>query len=286
MKLNPIERVSSLTRKEFEEEYLKKNKPVVFTKLAAEWQATNKWSFQWFRQNYGHIQVPVYDNSFRKAGSKYLCEKTFMPFGDFLNIIEHQETDLRMFLFNIFKEIPELVNDFSTPTITNGFLERFPMMFFGGKGAKVDLHYDLDCATVFITQFQGRKKIILFAPNQSKYLYQHPFTVQSEVPLDQVDYNKYPALKLAHGFETTIDHGETLFMPHLFWHFIYYTDGGFSLSLRRHNMYTRARGAFNIARHFAIDKGMNLLLGEKWRAFKAYTARKKAQSAITHSTTS
>ncbi len=153
-------------------------------------------------------------------------------------------------------------------------------MFFGGQGARVDLHYDLDCATIFKTQFQKRKKVILFAPDQGDYLYQHPFTVQSEVRLDQPDFEKHPALKRAKGFETTLHHGETLFMPHLYWHYMNYVDGGFSISLRRHSLYTRSRGMFNIARHFVVDKGMNHVLGDKWTNIKASLAQKRAQAAL------
>jgi hypothetical protein len=280
LNLAPIEKVSGLTRRDFEEEYLKKNKPVVFTDLVADWPATDKWTFDWLRTHHGHIRVPVFDNDFRKPGKNYLVPKRTMPFGEYLDTIEAGPTDLRMFLFNIFKYVPEMVHDFSMPDITDGWLKAYPMMFFGGEGARVDLHYDLDCATVFITQFQKRKKVILFAPDQADYLYQHPFTVQSELRLDQPDLEKYPALKKAQGLETTLYHGETLFMPHLYWHFIYYLDGGFSLSLRRHNWYTRGRGAYNIARHLILDKGMNYMLGEKWETYKSKLAQKRAQSVL------
>lgn len=280
MNLNEIERRSGLSREEFEEEYLKKNRPVIFTDLVSNWPATEKWTFKWLKSNYGHLKVPLYDNDFRKPGKNYLTPKITMPFGDYLDIIEEGPTELRMFLYNIFKHAPELMNDFSMPDITDGFLKSFPMMFFGGQGAKVDLHYDLDCATIFITQFQTRKRIIIFPPDQGDYLYQHPFTVQSEVKLDKPDFEKHPALKLANGYEAVLEHGETLFMPHLWWHYIYYEDGGFSLSLRRHSTYTRARGTFNIARHFVVDKGMNYLLGNRWTNFKANMAQKRASAVI------
>ncbi len=280
MKLQPIERRSGLTRREFEEEYLKKNKPVVFTDLAAKWPATEKWTFEWLSKNYGHLEVPLYDNNFRKPGKGYLTPTKHMPFGDYLALIQQGPTELRMFLYNIFKHAPELTSDFAMPHVTDGFLKNFPMMFFGGQGAKVDLHYDLDCATVFLTQFQTRKRVILFAPDQGDYLYQHPFTVQSEVKLDRPDFELHPALLKAQGYEVVLEHGETVFMPHLWWHYIYYEDGGFSLSLRRHSTYTRTRGIFNITRHFVVDKGMNYLLGQRWTNIKANMAKKRAMAVL------
>ncbi len=280
MNLTEIERVSNLSRKDFEEEYLKKNKPVVFTDLVADWPATEKWTFDWLKSTHGHLEVPVYDNDFRKPGKDYLTPKRTMLFGDYLDIIQGNPTDLRMFFFNIFKHAPDMVNDFSMPKVTDGWLKTFPMMFFGGHGVRVDLHYDLDCATIFLTQFQKKKKVVLLPYDQGDYLYQHPFTVQSEVRLDNSDFSKHPALKLATGYETTLEHGETLFMPHLYWHYLYYTEGGFSLALRRHSLYTRTRGSWNIARHFVVDKSMNYVLGTKWTDIKAGMAQKRTQSVL------
>jgi hypothetical protein len=184
-----------------------------------------------------------------------------------------------MFLYNIFKHAPEMTNDFSMPTITDGFLKNYPLMFFGGQGAKVDLHYDLDCAAIFITQFQSRKKIILFPPDQGDYLYQHPFTVQSEVALDNPDYNKHAALKLAQGYETMLKHGETLFIPSQTWHYMYYSEGGYSLSLRKHNMQTRAFGVYHVFKHL-VDKGMNSVLDDRWQNIKGNLARRRAASVM------
>ena len=280
MELQPIERRTGLTRREFEEEYLNKNKPVIFTDLVKDWPATEKWTFDFFKQEHGDIKVPIYDNNFRKAGKGYLTPTKEMRFGDYLDLIQSEPTELRMFLFNIFKHAPELAKDFSMPTITDGWLKSLPFMFFGGETSKVDLHYDLDCATVFITQFQTRKKVILFAPDQSPYLYQHPFTVQSSVMLDNPDFDKHPALKRARGFETVLTHGETLYMPSLYWHYMYYMDGGYSLSLRTHSNYTRMRGAWNVSRHFLVDKSMNMLLGTRWSDIKENMARRKAAMAM------
>jgi len=154
MKLQSIERRTGLTRDEFQQHYLKNKIPVIFTDLSANWEATNKWTFDWLQQNHGHIEVPLFGADMHAAGKGYMTPKEHMKFGDYLNLIQNEPTDLRMFLFNIFKHVPEMVNE----------------------------HYDIDCSNVFITQFQKpRKEILLFSQEQSSLLYQHPFTVQSHV---------------------------------------------------------------------------------------------------------
>ena len=279
LNLQPIERRSGLTKREFQEEYFKKNKPVIFTDFTKDWPAYEKWTFDYFRNNHGNIMVPVFDNDFRKAGEGYLSAKKEMKFGDYLTLIENEPTELRMFLFNIFKHVPELMNDIKEPKVHDGFLMKYPMMFFGGHGSKVDLHYDLDCATVFLSQFLTRKKVVLFPNEEGPKLYHHPFTVQSHVELDRVDFEKHPAFKKAKGFEGVIGHGETLFMPSLWWHYIYYQDGGFSISLRSHTARSQARGLWNISRHFVVDQGMNKILGKRWNNIKDNIAAKNAKAA-------
>ncbi len=46
------------------------------------------------------------------------------------------------------------------------------------------------------------------------------------------DYDQFPALKLAQGYEVILDHGDTLFMPAGYWHHMEYLDSGFAMSLR------------------------------------------------------
>ena len=92
-----------------------------------------------------------------------------MLFSDYLNLIAQKPTKLRMFLFNIFKHAPELCHDFSYPDIVDHYLTRHPFMFFGGATSWVDIHMDLDFSHVFITQFHGEKKVVLFDPKYPHY---------------------------------------------------------------------------------------------------------------------
>ncbi len=279
MQLQPIEKRSGITPEEFREQYLLPGRPVVFRDLAADWPATQKWTFNYLKKNYGQLKVPLFGNDFHDAGKGYMSPKVHMPFAEYLDLIQAGPTDLRMFLYNIFLHAPELVNDVKMPTIMPGFVKEYPFMFFGGQGAVVKLHYDIDCSSVFLTQFQTRKRVTLFAPDQSRYLYQHPFTVQSHVDVLNPDYEKYPAFKKAVGWDTVLEHGETVFIPSTFWHFIQYVDGGFSISLRANDsVFTRIRGLSNIARHFVVDKGMNKLLGPKWKHWKEVKAEERAMA--------
>ena len=278
MKLSPVERRSGLTREAFAAEYLEPSKPVVFTDLAKDWSAHQNWTIHHFRKQYGHFMVPVVSQNHAQPGKNYLAAEKTIPFGEYLNLLEAGPTDLRIFLWNIFKTAPELRRDFKIPDIMDGFVDELPYMFFGGEGSFVGMHFDIDMSHVFLNQIHGRKRVILFAPDQSRNLYQLPFTVASFVDPRNPDYNRYPALANAVGYDVMLQPGETLFMPSGFWHFIEYADGGYSISLRSFgSISSRMRGLANIARHFVVDKGMNRLMGPNWRRVKEKMAERRSR---------
>jgi Cupin-like domain len=277
MTLRTIDKRSNITREVFKNDYLTPQLPIVFTDLASQWFATEKWTFDYFKQEYGKMEIPVYDNDFHKPGKGYMKPTSKMPFAAYLSLIQKEPTQLRMFLFNIFQHAPELLKDVKIPTIMDGFVKEYPFMFFGGEGSFTPMHYDIDCSSVFLTQFQSRKRVVLFAPDQSPYLYQYPFTVQSPVNVLKPNYDKFPAFKKAVGYETILGHGETLFIPSTYWHFIEYIEGGYSLSLRANDSWrTQLKGLWNLSNHFVIDKGMNALCGIKWKMWKEDYAQRKA----------
>ncbi|MCB9265508.1 MAG: cupin-like domain-containing protein [Lewinellaceae bacterium] len=279
MSLKAVDRKGGVTRESFAREYLEPRIPVILVDLMDHWPAKSKWTMEFFKENYGQLQVPVFSDNVSKPGKKYMAPDKIVPLREFLEAIEQGPSNLRMFLFNIFKHAPELCHDFNIPTIMDGFIRDFPFMFFGGQSSKVALHYDIDLSHVFLNQFHGRKRVVLFPPSQSKHIYQHPFTVASYIDVNKPDYEQFPALRKVEGFEAILQPGETLFMPSGYWHYIEYLDGGYSISLRANESYTRrARGLWNIAKHFMVDKGMNRLMGQEWRRLKEEMARRRAET--------
>lgn len=282
MKLISLNRCSTSSSSHFQANYLSSNTPVILETLMDDWSAKSKWSLQYFKEQYGDLQVPVFDQTFSKSGKKYMQASQTMPFRDYLSAIQAGPSNWRLFLFNLFEHVPALKDDFKVPTIMDGFIKEYPFTFFGGANSKVALHYDIDKSHVFLSQFEGRKRVVLFAPNQSRNLYQLPFTVSSHVDINKPDYQKYPALANVQGYEALLYPGDTLFIPSGYWHYIEYLDAGFSMSQRASDsIITKMEGVVNIAKHFVIDRGMNHLCGEKWATMKATMAQKRAQTLLT-----
>ena len=279
--LQNIARKAGLTRESFAYEHLKPMQPVVLTDLMDSWVGKTKWTVEHFKQHYGHLQVPVYSPNYSKPGKGYMEADTHMSFEEYLTLMQGGPMEYRIFLWNIFKHVPEMRQDFSLPTIMDGFFNDFPFMFFGGAGAVTPMHYDIDMSHVFLNQLHGRKRVVLFSPEQSKYLYHLPYSVASYVDINHPDYERFPALSKASGYDVTLNPGESLFIPSGFWHYIEYVDGGYSISLRANESYTRrVQGVLNIATHFVVDKGMNRLLGQNWRKVKEQMAFRRAATVL------
>ena len=110
------------------------------------------------------------------------------------------------------------------------------MLFVGGQGSITHMHFDIDLSHILHTQFAGKKRVLLFPYGEQYKLYRKPWEVLSVANYanyhENFDYENFPAVKLAEGYEVILEHGDTLFMPAGYWHHMEYIDGGFAMSLR------------------------------------------------------
>lgn len=286
MKLNievqiPVVDGSTITRQEFESKYLKPQKPVILRGLWKQYPAYEKWTMDYFRQSMGDIMVDLFSSKLANPSETLSVPHARMKFSEYLDLIEHDPTDLRLFLFPVFKHRPELLKDFGYPKITGHYL-KIPFMFFGPKKSVTRMHQDIDMSNVFLTQFAGKRRIVLFAPDQSTLLYRLPFNVHSTVDIDHPDFDTYPGLKYAKGCSGVLENGDTLFMPSGYWHHIEYLEGGFGLSVRTlgHNLATILRGGYNVTIQRKFDDIMRKWRGDKWFEYKKRLAQKRAKAAI------
>lgn len=284
MQLNKIERISDISTEDFIANYLKPGKPVILTDfIDRDSPAFKKWTYSYFKELAGDQVVSLYGKEEDSRDRVASAPVTQMKFSDYLDLIEKEPTDLRIFLFNLLKLKPALNKDIIYNDPTGGkILKWLPYLFFGGKGSSTRNHYDIDMSHVFISQYKGIKKIWLFPLDQSANLYKLPFNFHSITNLKEPDYKNYPALQFVTGWEAEIKTGETLFMPSGYWHFIQYVTEGFSISVRAlpTNPMNRWRGFRNlvITRHF--DNTMRKIFKQRWFEYKSNIALKRGQKMI------
>ena len=178
--------------------------------------------------------VPLYDGKPARGRQNSHGMAMKVPFKEYIDILKKGPTDLRMFFFNLLQNCPDLLKDFEYPDLGVKFFKKLPVMFVGGEGSKVVMHYDMDLANNFHFNFVGEKKVILYPPDQTGLIYKVPYSIVSMeiINMDDPDLDKYPALARAKGFETRLKHGDALYIPSHWWHFIKYETASLSLTLR------------------------------------------------------
>lgn len=272
MHLQEIQRVKSITKSEFYNTYFKTQTPVVIENLIDDWPAYSKWDLSYIKNIAGDKIVPLYDDRPVSHKDGFNEAHVKMKMSEYIELLETKPTNFRIFLYNLMKEVPQLQADFAWPEIGLKLVKQLPMLFFGGENAKVFMHFDIDYSNILHIHFHGKKRCVLFAPNQTENLYKVPFSLISreDIDFDNPDYSKFPKLKNATGFVCELNHGETLFMPEGYWHYMKYVTAGFSMSLRAFPKRPQhlAKAVYNlvIMRHF--DVMMRKIKGQKWIDYK------------------
>ena len=282
MELQPIDYRTTISREEFQEEYYIPQKPVILRSFTRDWPAMEKWNYSYFKQKAGHAQVEVFGDwkSNQPTRIKMPPERK-MTFSEYIDLINEGPNDFRLFLFNLFKHAPELKKDFHFPDFADGWVRSVPVMFFGGEGSDVRLHYDIDHSNVFLTQFQGEKRVTLFSPEMTPYLYKQPMSSHSNVDLRNPDFERFPALAKASGYTAVLKHGDTVFMPSSWWHYNEYITTGYGMALRTVNrsMLKKLKGAYNVLVMKKVDDLINKYYAEEWAQWKERMAQYSGEKA-------
>jgi hypothetical protein len=283
--LEPIDTVENISPKDFAENYLRPRRPLIIRGLTNDWAARQKWTAEYMKEIVGNKLVPLYDNSKADPSKPINAKAAEMPFDEYLDLIMSQPTELRIFFFNIFKQAPQLLNDIVLPKdLMGGFLESMPAMFFGGSNSVTFLHYDIDLPHIFHTHFVGTKHVILFENKWKRRLYCLPNATYALEDYDVLnpDFAKFPALKGIRGTEAFLEHGDTLFMPTGYWHWMKYLSGSFSLSLRAWDasLARKAASLYNLTVKGGVDSLLKMALKANYAQYREKVAVKWANKAL------
>ncbi|TVZ08572.1 Cupin-like domain-containing protein [Cellulophaga sp. RHA_52] len=272
MHLQDIPRVKNITKEDFLKHFLKPQKPVIIERFIEEWPAYSKWNLEYMKSVAGDKIVPLYDDRPVDYKDGFNEPHAKMKMADYIDLLKKEPTKFRIFLWNILKEVPQLQRDFTYPDFGLRLMKSLPMLFFGGKDSHTFMHYDIDLANIFHFHFEGDKQIILFNQSQNKYLYKVPHSLITNESIDfsNPDYSKWPALKQAKGYKTTLQHGEVLYMPEGYWHYMKYLTPGFSMSLRAiaRNPKNLSKALYNVFIMRNYDNVMRRIKGQKWIDWK------------------
>jgi hypothetical protein len=291
MQLQPLAIFESIDAESFKRDFYNPQVPCIIKNFSYNKTAREKWNWDYFKTIIGDKEVGVYNNIKSDAYTPINKADGYMKFGEYLDMVKKGPVELRIFLFNIFQHAPQLTADFEWPDeYMKGFVKKYPMLFVGGAGSITHMHFDIDLSHILHTQFAGRKKVLLFPYNEQHKLYRKPFEVlcladfsnYSDASRSKVDYKNFPAVKLAHGFEGTLEDGDTLFMPAGYWHHMEYLESGFAMSLRamHPSLGVKLKGLWNLAGMRSIDTLFKKTMPQKWYGWKEKKSRLAAEKEL------
>ena len=163
-------------------------------------------------------------------------------------------------------------------------MKSLPMLFFGGEDSHTFMHYDIDLANILHFHFQGKKECILFPNKEKKHMYKvpHSLITHESINFSNPDFERWPALKNAKGYRTELEHGNALYMPEGYWHYMRYITPGFSMSMRAiaRNPKNLSQAIYNIFIMRNIDNLMRRIKGQNWIDEKNEKAIKNTNSIL------
>jgi lysine-specific demethylase 8 len=245
-----IDRLERPSPEAFHENYVRKNRPVIITGVASEWEAISRWSPEYFYTHFPDAKVnftawqskePSNDPTDYYRNRKRLSTRL----GSFIESMNSTAESSRNYIsqFPIFESIPELKRDIesldrymkipgSYPNRLQSKLKREGHLWLGPAGTVTPVHFD--SAHNLLVQIYGRKKVILVPPTQSRQLYYPCLRLghinYSPVDVEQPDFEKFPRFREATPLEFQLNPGEILFIPVRWWHYLRALDQTISLN--------------------------------------------------------
>ena len=262
-KTEQVERIERLDRDTFYKNYVLPNKPVVISQAISEWKAISSWSVDYFKSIAGETNIrvevspsrifpPVHAQSYRQAG--YHIEG--MTFGQYIDKITSENSLTEGYYFAqqpVDVLFPQLMKDIRPPDYFKHKSLISTNIWFAGEGNITPMHYDL--VHNLFAQVIGRKRFILFAPEQMGLLYPFPKTSTianfSQVNLDDPDPVKFPHFQQARPLECIVEPGDILFLPIFWWHQVYALNLSVSISFWSHPGWAKHLNPAAMRLHFS-----------------------------------
>ncbi|MCB0726486.1 MAG: cupin-like domain-containing protein [Ignavibacteriae bacterium] len=250
-KFKDIATVSELSKNEFDNNYYKPSIPVIIKGGANDYKAYKKWSPEYFSSLFGKKKVDVRTS---QSGvydyHKGSVSRVFLPFDEAVDYIKENKA-YYLQQSSIPDNFPELLGDLDEPMwMEETDKNKVRNLWIGGVGCVSPLHFD--GSDNFLIQIKGKKEIILFHPDDDKYLYPNvhgPKTLRqiSLIDLDNVDHKKFPLFEKSQAYKATIGPGDILYIPLHWWHHVRSLDFSININywwnrknLRYYKYYTKA----------------------------------------------
>ena len=226
-----IQRTGPLPLSELRSRYLDPGIPVIVEGQVTQWPAYEKWTPDYLAREFGTTAVPVVK---MRDGDYANANLIDIPLAEYLAYIgaidtvtddaENFDPNLTYYLAQVplASKLPELMNDLEVPPFFPRERHSSAVIYVGADQFS-QLHYH-PTGSATLCLLYGQKKVRLFAPDQTPYLY--PYPASSSKPNFSRTHHKhpnpqdFPDLAKASYLEGIVRAGEMLFIPIYWWHTI------------------------------------------------------------------
>ncbi|XP_059558663.1 tRNA wybutosine-synthesizing protein 5 isoform X2 [Myotis daubentonii] len=214
----PVPRLQGVSQEQFMQHLYPQRKPVVLEGIDLG-TCTSKWTVEYLSQVGGRKEVKIHVAAVPQMDfiSKNFVYRT-LPFDKLVQRAaeeKHKEFFISEDVADIRKQFPLLEEDIKFPKFFKE--EQFFSSVFriSSPGLQLWTHYDV--MDNFLIQVTGKKRVVLFSPRDAQYLYLSG-TKSEVLNIDDPDLAKYPLFSKARRYECSLNAGDVLFIPALWFH--------------------------------------------------------------------
>jgi dTDP-4-dehydrorhamnose 3,5-epimerase-like enzyme len=220
--LGTIDRIERPSYEQFRDEYLETRLPVIVSGALEGWPALRRWSLAHIGRAIGsrRIRPVIADRGRWSVDVREGMRTEEMDFAAYRAEIESGDVRhyLRLPLEGSFTDL--LADEYETPTYCRKRILMKKNLWIGSAGTSSGLHYDMMHNVV--AQIVGRRRVVLFAPEETRRLYPYPLRTlswhHSPIRVEAPDLERFPDFASARRVEVEIGRGELLFIPKGWWH--------------------------------------------------------------------
>jgi hypothetical protein len=267
----PVERRRGLSPADFARDHvLGGGKPVIITDATEHWPARSKWTFEFLRAAYGsdivaaphewqsdvvkltklaayidHLDIPARDvpGLWVEMRDGHPLPAAPKPPASPLYLLGWHAFQKHPELYDDIKPAPYFISDWVLalePTLRDVFQwtceKEYWSVYVGPEGSLSPLHRDFWGTHAYLAQIRGRKRAILFAPEDSEFLY------GGRVDPAEPDLERFGLFGRATAYECVIEPGDLLYVPPDWWHWVRGLEKSVTVS---HNFFNE----FNVNEH-------------------------------------
>lgn len=222
-----------------------RDEPLIIKGGAAGWPAVERWTPEYLAARLGPIEIAYKVSSsnahpdFRASTPREMFARQRGPLARFLELIgSGPPSERARYLFtgdekfllrrrlgqtHVDAELAPLLDDLATPALFSGEQLYTVWAWFSGPGVRTWLHYDNNGCHNLNAQLRGRKRCVLYAPDDLARL--HPFPLGGENPAyncSRIDVER-PQGELrvdatVRGWHAELEAGDLLFIPAWWFH--------------------------------------------------------------------